>query len=393
MANIVLEGVTKVYGQDILAVDNIDLEIREGEFMVLLGPSGCGKSTTLRMIAGLEEVTAGNLRINDEIVNDVDPADRDLAVVFQNYALYPHMTVERNLAFGLKLRKTPREVIDRRIRDTTAMLGIDDLLDRRPSELSGGQQQRVALGRALVRDPEAFLLDEPLSNLDAKLRAAMRTELIKIHRMLGKTVVHVTHDQVEAMTMGERICIMREGRIIQVGPPLEVYRHPADSFVAGFLASPPMNLLKARLTGHHGVDEVGLSAVNLPIPRHRQAPLRRHAGSEVVVGIRPEDVHTEEPADGTHHRVDIAVVAVEVLGPEVILVADLGDGQEISVRQGSTFQAVAGARIPLYIDLEQLHFFEADSGLAILHGGTSGPVRPDLGSYLKEDAPGSGARS
>ena len=390
MANIVLEGVTKVYGQDILAVDNIDLEIREGEFMVLLGPSGCGKSTTLRMIAGLEEVTSGNLKINGEIVNDVDPADRDLAVVFQNYALYPHMTVERNLAFGLKLRKTPQEVIDRRIRDTTAMLGIDNLLDRRPSELSGGQQQRVALGRALVRDPEAFLLDEPLSNLDAKLRATMRTELIKIHRMFGKTVVHVTHDQVEAMTMGERICIMREGRVIQVGPPLEVYRHPADSFVAGFLASPPMNLLKARLTGHHGVDEAGLSAVNLPIPRHRQAPLRRHAGSEVIVGIRPEDVHTDEPADGTHHRLDVTVVAVEVLGPEVILVADLGDGQEVSVRQGSTFQAAAGARIPLYIDLEQLHFFEAGSGLAILHGGASGPVRPDLGSYLKEGAPGPG---
>ncbi|MCE2521328.1 MAG: sn-glycerol-3-phosphate ABC transporter ATP-binding protein UgpC [Alphaproteobacteria bacterium] len=387
MANIVLEGVTKVYGQDILAVDNIDLEIREGEFMVLLGPSGCGKSTTLRMIAGLEEVTSGTLKISDEVVNDVDPADRDLAVVFQNYALYPHMTVERNLAFGLKLRKTPQEVIDRRIRDTTAMLGIDSLLDRRPSELSGGQQQRVALGRALVRDPEAFLLDEPLSNLDAKLRAAMRTELIKIHRMLGKTVVHVTHDQVEAMTMGERICIMREGQIIQVGPPLEVYRHPADSFVAGFLASPPMNLLKARLSGHHGVDEVDLSAVNLPIPRHRQAPLRRHAGSEVVVGIRPEDVHTQEPSDGTHYRVDITVVAVEVLGPEVILVADLGGGQEISVRQGATFHAVAGARIPLYIDLEQLHFFEVDSGLAVLHGGASGPVRPELGSYLKEGGP------
>ncbi len=388
MASIVLEGVTKVYGQDILAVDNIDLEIREGEFMVLLGPSGCGKSTTLRMIAGLEEVTSGNLKINDETVNDIDPADRDLAVVFQNYALYPHMTVERNLAFGLKLRKTPQEIIDRRIRDTTAMLGIDNLLDRRPSELSGGQQQRVALGRALVRDPEAFLLDEPLSNLDAKLRAAMRTELIKIHRMLGKTVVHVTHDQVEAMTMGERICIMREGRVIQVGPPLEVYRHPADSFVAGFLASPPMNLLKGRLSGHHGVNEVDLSAVSLPIPRHRQAPLRRHAGSEVVVGIRPENVHTEELAEGAHHRVDSTVVAVEILGPEVILIADLGGGQEISVRQGSTFQAVAGARIPLYVDLEQLHLFEAGSGLAILHGGASGPVRPELGSCLKEGAPG-----
>ena len=395
MANIVLESVTKVYGQDILAVDNIDLEIREGEFMVLLGPSGCGKSTTLRMIAGLEEVTAGELRINGEVVNDVDPADRDLAVVFQNYALYPHMTVERNLAFGLKLRKTPRDVIEKRIRDTTAILGIDDILDRRPGELSGGQQQRVALGRALVRDPEAFLLDEPLSNLDAKLRTAMRTELIKLHRMLGKTVVHVTHDQVEAMTMGERICIMKDGKIIQVGPPLEVYQHPADSFVAGFLASPPMNLLEAQLAGHYGIEEVRLPRITLPIARHRRVPFRRHAGSRVIVGIRPENVHTEneESGDRTLHRVDVTVVAVEVLGPEAILVVDLGGGREISVRQGSSFDAVAGARIPLYIDLEQLCFFEADTGLAILHGGTSGPTGPSLGSYVREDAPNSGSSS
>ena len=268
------------------------------------------------------------------------------------------------------------------------MLGIDNLLDRRPSELSGGQQQRVALGRALVRDPEAFLLDEPLSNLDAKLRTAMRTELIKIHRMLGKTIVHVTHDQVEAMTMGERICIMREGRIIQVGPPLEVYRHPADSFVAGFLASPPMNLLKGKLAGHHGVNEVDLSAVSLPITRAPsgapEAPCRFRGRRRHPSRGRP---HGGACGGCTHYRVDITVVAVEVLGPEVILVADLGGGLEISVRQGSTFQAVAGARIPLYIDLEQIHFFEAESGLAILHGGASGPVRPELGSYLKEGGP------
>ncbi len=382
MANIVLEGLTKVYGQDILAVDHIDLEIREGEFMVLLGPSGCGKSTTLRMIAGLEEVSSGTVSIDGEIINDVDPAERNLAVVFQNYALYPHMTVERNLSFGLKLRKTPPDVIERRIRETSAMLRIDDVLGRRPRQLSGGQQQRVALGRALVRDPEAFLLDEPLSNLDAKLRAAMRTELIKIHRMLGKTVVHVTHDQVEAMTMGERICIMNEGRIVQVGPPLEVYRHPADTFVAGFLASPPMNLLKGRLAGHHGVNEVDLSSVSLPVLRDRQAPLRRHAGSDVVVGIRPEDVYAEPP-EPEHIRVDANVVAVEVLGPEVVLVAGLG-AQEISVRLGPSFSAVPGARIPLYIDLEQTSFFDAGSGLAILHGGDAAPPRREFSSYMKE---------
>ena len=238
MARITLHGISKTYGQDIVAVDNVDLEIRDGEFMVLLGPSGCGKSTTLRMIAGLEEVSSGEIRIDGRLVNDVDPAERDLAVVFQNYALYPHMTVANNLAFGLKLRRVEGAEIARRIRETATMLGIEGLLERRPRELSGGQQQRVALGRALVREPVAFLFDEPLSNLDAKLRSAMRTELIKIHRGLGRTILHVTHDQVEAMTMGERICIMRDGRVVQTGPPLEVYRRPADTFVAGFLASP-----------------------------------------------------------------------------------------------------------------------------------------------------------
>ena len=293
MAEIGLRSLTKVYGQDVTAVDRIDLDVRDGEFMVLLGPSGCGKSTTLRMIAGLEAVTSGEIMIDGDVVNDVDPAERDLAVVFQNYALYPHMSVAGNLSFGLKLRKLPRDEIDRRIAATADMLGIGDLLKRRPRQLSGGQQQRVALGRALVRDPAAFLFDEPLSNLDAKLRAAMRTELIKLHRMLGKTIVHVTHDQVEAMTMGERICIMRDGRIVQVGPPLEVYRNPADTFVAGFLASPPMNLLDARFGGQTGLDSVELPPVGLPLlARHREA-LQGRAGGAITLGIRPEDLDVE----------------------------------------------------------------------------------------------------
>ncbi|MEM7025439.1 MAG: ABC transporter ATP-binding protein [Pseudomonadota bacterium] len=365
MAHIVLNGITKTYGQNVVAVDNIDLEIRDGEFMVLLGPSGCGKSTTLRMIAGLEEITAGEMMIDGKVVNQVDPAERDLAIVFQNYALYPHMSVAGNLSFGLKLRKVEQQEIERRIRETATMLGIGELLARRPRQLSGGQQQRVALGRALVRDPVAFLFDEPLSNLDAKLRAQMRTELIKIHRELGKTIVHVTHDQVEAMTMGGRICVMRDGKIVQVGPPLEVYRNPVDTFVAGFLASPPMNLLDARLGGPNGVEEVDLGAITLPIPPGRQQALRAHAGAKVVFGIRPEDLYTEPPA-ASHATVEVKIVAVEALGPEVVLVASLPDGREISARLDRDFDAPAGSTLPLHIDMERAHQFDAASGEAIV---------------------------
>ena len=364
MAQITLEGITKIYGQDVVAVDNIDLEIMDGEFMVLLGPSGCGKSTTLRMIAGLEEITSGQMSIDGKVVNNVDPADRDLAVVFQNYALYPHMTVSGNLAFGLKLRKVERDEIDRRIKQTATMLGIEELLARRPKELSGGQQQRVALGRALVRDPVAFLFDEPLSNLDAKLRAAMRTELIKIHRELGRTVVHVTHDQVEAMTMGERICVMRDGRIVQVGPPLDVYRNPVDTFVAGFLASPPMNLLDARLSGPNGIDEVDLGPVKLPIPSQRQAALANHKGSKITFGVRPEDLYVDPPS-AAHAPIAINVIAVEALGPEVVLVASMANGQELSARLSRDFAASAGSDLQLYADLDRAHFFDADTGQAI----------------------------
>ena len=364
MAEIGLRNLTKVYGQDVTAVDSIDLDVRDGEFMVLLGPSGCGKSTTLRMIAGLETVTSGDISIDGGVVNDVDPAERDLAVVFQNYALYPHMSVAGNLSFGLKLRKLPREEIDRRIAATADMLGIGDLLKRRPRQLSGGQQQRVALGRALVRDPVAFLFDEPLSNLDAKLRAAMRTELIKLHRMLGKTIIHVTHDQVEAMTMGERICIMRDGRIVQVGPPLEVYRNPVDTFVAGFLASPPMNLLDARFGGATGLETVDLSSISLPLlAAHREA-LHGHAGEAITLGIRPEDLDAQ-PSAAQRAAITVTVVAVESLGPEVILVAALPGGQEVSARLDRDFMAPAGSELQLHVDLERLHFFDTATGRAV----------------------------
>ncbi len=248
MASILLDHLSKTYPNGVRAVKDVCLEVADGEFMILLGPSGCGKSTTLRMIAGLESVTTGTLSIGGRRMNDTDPADRDIAIVFQNYALYPHMTVADNLSFGLRLRGVPVQQIAARTARIADMLGIAELLGRRPAQLSGGQRQRVALGRALVREPQAYLLDEPLSNLDAKLRSSMRTELIKLHQKLGTTIVHVTHDQVEAMTMGQRICIMKDGEIVQVGAPMEVYRNPANTFVAGFLASPPMNLLPGRFS-------------------------------------------------------------------------------------------------------------------------------------------------
>ncbi len=364
MARITLQGITKTYGQEVVAVDAVDLEIRDGEFMVLLGPSGCGKSTTLRMIAGLEEISAGEIRIDGRVVNEVDPADRDLAVVFQNYALYPHMTVSGNLSFGLRLRGVDASEIERRINVTATMLGIEGLLGRRPRELSGGQQQRVALGRALVREPVAFLFDEPLSNLDAKLRSAMRTELIKIHRDLGRTILHVTHDQVEAMTMGERICIMRDGRVVQTGPPLEVYRRPVDTFVAGFLASPPMNLLNARIAGESGALVVDLSPVRLPVLSDREEALAPGRDSAITFGIRPEDLHAE-PVPRNAAPLDVEVVAVEALGPEVVLIAALPGGEEISARLGRDFSAPPGSGVRLYADLERVHFFDAGSGRAL----------------------------
>jgi ABC-type sugar transport system ATPase subunit len=348
----------------VLAVDDVDLEIKDGEFMVLLGPSGCGKSTTLRMIAGLEEVTEGELYIDGRLMNHVDPSERDLAIVFQNYALYPHMTVAANLAFGLKLRKVARDEIEERISRTAAMLGIEELLARRPKELSGGQQQRVALGRALVRQPVAFLFDEPLSNLDAKLRANMRTELIKIHQEFGRTVIHVTHDQVEAMTMGQRMCIMHEGRVVQVGAPLEVYRNPVNTFVAGFLASPPMNLLDVRVEGQEGALEVVLDGLRLPVPAALQGASAPYKDQPVVFGIRPEDLYAEA-GPGGRVPVPVRVVTVEALGPEVVLVASLPDGREVSARLERTYAAAIGSEQHLHADLEMMHLFDPATGQAI----------------------------
>ncbi len=364
MADINLINVNKIYPPDVKAVEEVDLHIKDGEFMILLGPSGCGKSTTLRMIAGLETITSGDLYLGERRINEVDPRDRNLAIVFQNYALYPHMTVRANLSFGLRLRRRPAAEIEKRVKEVAGMLGIEELLARRPGQLSGGQRQRVALGRALVRDPVAFLLDEPLSNLDAKLRASMRTELVKLHRQLGRTIIHVTHDQVEAMTMGERICIMRDGRVVQVGRPLEVYRNPADTFVAGFLASPPMNLLPARLEA----DELtGLVAVHgtlrVQIPREFEPSYGAYTDKPVILGIRPEDIYEQPLVGGV--SIDVRVVAVEALGPETVLVTDIPDGAEASARLGRGFSARAGAMQRLFIDPRQLQLFDPATTLAI----------------------------
>ncbi len=366
MGRIELDRVTKTYPNGVGAVRDISLDIRDGEFMILLGPSGCGKSTTLRMIAGLETITQGELRIDGERLNDVDPADRNIAIVFQNYALYPHMTVRGNLGFGLKLRRVPAPEIERRIGAISQMLGIGELLDRKPAHLSGGQRQRVALGRALVREPKAFLLDEPLSNLDAKLRASMRTELIKLHRKLGTTIVHVTHDQVEAMTMGERICIMKDGVIVQVGKPMEVYRNPADIFVAGFLASPPMNLIKARLEAEGGRLAAKAGAVSLALGDALASAYASHAGRDVTLGLRPEDFHLTARGAATL-PVPVATIAVETLGPEVILVAELGGrgGPEVLIRMPREFTAAPESSLTLHYDLNQIHVFDAGTGRAL----------------------------
>src|SRR5437588_6227830 len=307
MAEIVLEHVTKVFGGDVVAVDDVSLEIESGEFLVLVGPSGCGKSTLLRMLAGLEEVTGGAISIDGRDVTELPPRSRDIAMVFQNYALYPHMTVRENLGYGLKVRKTAKSEISTRVERVAQLLGLDDLLDRRPAALSGGQRQRVAMGRAIVREPKAFLMDEPLSNLDAKLRVNMRSQLSALHARLGTTTVYVTHDQVEAMTLGQRVAVMRDGRIQQVDTPQVLYRKPANLFVAAFIGSPAMNLVDARIAG----DRVEFADFRIPLsPANRpEAGVQR-----VVLGIRPEAFEDAAFADPSLPQLDVTVDVIEELG-------------------------------------------------------------------------------
>jgi ABC-type sugar transport system ATPase subunit len=364
MASIELEHVSKLYANGAYGVRDVDLNIADGEFVIFLGPSGCGKSTTLRMIAGLESITSGDLRIGGRSVTNVAPRDRNVAVVFQSYALYPHMTVRENMGFGLKMRGAARETIEAKIQDAAALLGLSTYLDRKPAALSGGQRQRVALGRAIVREPNAFLLDEPLSNLDAQLRAEMRLELVKLHRRLGRTIIHVTHDQVEAMTMGDRICIMRDGRMVQVGRPLEVYANPADTFVAKFLATPPMNLIPARIeTGADGQPTAIADGLRVKLPQQHLTPYAVTAGKGVLFGIRPEDIY-ETHANPVWQPIEVTVVAVEALGVENVLVGQIGLGApfEIAARLSRHFTAEIGAKVTLYIDPLPMHLFDPASG-------------------------------
>jgi multiple sugar transport system ATP-binding protein len=375
MAQVVLENLTKTYpekgGPGVTAVRGINLEVADREFMVLVGPSGCGKSTTLRMIAGLEEITSGTVRIGGLVVNEVLPKDRDIAMVFQNYALYPHMTVYDNMAFGLKLRKFSKADIDARVRDAAAMLGLEPLLKRKPRALSGGQRQRVALGRAIVRKPKVFLFDEPLSNLDAKMRVSTRTEISKLHARLGATMIYVTHDQVEAMTMGDRICVMKDGDIMQVAAPLELYNHPANLFVAGFIGSPPMNFFRGTLrrAGDH-VSFVEDNAAGPPLTIALDEALARqgsaHLDRPLVLGLRPEairDALTVGHAD-PGRTAEVKVEVSESMGSETLLYLDTG-ATEFVARVSPTDRFEAGQKIQVTFDLARAHLFDAGTELVL----------------------------
>ena len=360
MALVTLRNITKRYdaGSE-AAVRDVTLDVGHGEFMVLLGPSGCGKSTALRMIAGLEPISAGTLAIDGVRMNGVPAKDRDIAMVFQSYALYPHMNVRDNMAFGLRRRGLPRAEIDQAVNETAALLGLVPYLARKPHALSGGQRQRVALGRAIVRKPKVFLFDEPLSNLDAALRVSMRAELIKLHQRLCATMIYVTHDQVEAMTMGTRICIMQAGRIVQTGAPLDIYRNPVNTFVAAFLGNPPMNLLPARIGERDASLGVSVGDAQLPLPQRFGEAFRAHAGREVIFGLRPEEISEGAPAGADVARLRARVVAVEPLGAETLLVLAMpGCASEIVARVGRDSTASAGEMIDVSLNLAAMHLFD-----------------------------------
>ncbi|MGZ4142139.1 MAG: ABC transporter ATP-binding protein [Actinomycetota bacterium] len=400
MAEIRLENVAKVYADGTRAVTTFNLEIKDGEFMVLVGPSGCGKTTVLRMVAGLEHISEGTVRIGDRVVNTLLPRDRDIAMVFQNYALYPHMSVYDNMAFGLKLQKVPKKDIDERVREAAQILGLSELLNRKPKALSGGQRQRVAMGRAIVRHPQAFLMDEPLSNLDAKLRVQMRSEIARIQHELGVTTIYVTHDQIEAMTMGDRVAVMRKGIVQQVDTPQTLYDHPVNLFVAGFIGSPAMNLLEATLVRSNGALGVDVGGFHLQLPEDAtavQPQLAQYEGKKIVLGIRPEDMEdaslvTDAPAE---RRIASTVMLREALGSDVLvhfpikaphaitedvrelavdvgqealekaeLQAQIGESDMIA-RLNPRTKAAMGDRIDLVVDTRRLHLFDPADGSGI----------------------------
>jgi multiple sugar transport system ATP-binding protein len=407
MAPVSMEEISKVYPDGTRAVDHMNLDIRDGEFMVLVGPSGCGKTTALRMVAGLEEISEGTIKIGDRIVNDLGPRDRDIAMVFQSYALYPHLSVYDNIAFSLKLHKVPKAEIDRRVNEAARILDLEPFLKRKPRALSGGQRQRVAMGRAIVRQPSAFLMDEPLSNLDAKLRVQMRAEISGLQRDLGVTTLYVTHDQVEAMTMGDRVAVMRKGELQQADEPQALYDHPVNLFVAGFIGSPAMNLLEATLESQNGGVAVTAGSQRITLDDHtlsQRPALRRYVGRPIVLGIRPEDLEDAALAGGAAQGAHVKgkVELREALGAEIMvhftadarpamtedvkeLAEDVGDDriaeQEIKPleaslvgRFGARSRVKPGDQIEVAVDTRQLHFFDAESGLGIY--GDVGPGSP-----------------
>ncbi len=365
MARVLVRNLNKMY-DEVHAVKDVSLEIRDKEFVVLVGPSGCGKTTTLRMVAGLESITSGQVLIGDTVVNDLAPMDRDIAMVFQNYALYPHMSVYDNMAFGLKMRKVDRADIAKRVQEAAAILGIEDYLKRKPRQLSGGQRQRVALGRAIVRHPQVFLFDEPLSNLDAKLRVQMRVELKKLHTRLNTTAIYVTHDQVEAMTLGDRVVVMRGGLVQQVGEPLELYNAPVNRFVAGFIGSPGMNFAPVRVDDGDGQGPLQAknAGLGIDVPDEIGTRLRAYTGREVTLGIRPEDLQV---ANGSHPPglcFDAVVEVVEQLGAEILLDLAVGD-QTMVASVEPTVRAKRGDKVRFALRPERLHFFDTVSEVAI----------------------------
>ena len=369
MAKVTLKNITKVYPGNVTAVKDVNLEIADKEFVVLVGPSGCGKSTTLRMIAGLEEITEGELYIGDKLCNDIAPKDRDIAMVFQNYALYPHMTVYDNMAFGLKLRKVPKDEIDKKVKEAARTLDIEHLLDRKPKALSGGQRQRVALGRAIVREPKVFLMDEPLSNLDAKLRVQMRTEISKLHKRLNTTFIYVTHDQTEAMTMGTRIVVMKDGIVQQVDTPQTIYEKPENMFVAGFIGSPQMNFTDAKIVKEGNNLFVTFGKEKLPIPADKAKVIKDagYEGKEVVFGIRPEHMNDdakfmEEHKDST---ISAKIEVMEHMGPETFLYF-VCEGTNMVARVEPTTTAQLEQTIKLALDMDKMHIFDKTTEVAVI---------------------------
>lgn len=361
MGGIILKDIGKIYPGGVEAVSDFNLEIQDKEFIVFVGPSGCGKSTVLRMIAGLEEITSGELYIDGEMVNYVEPKDRDIAMVFQNYALYPHMTVYKNLAFALSLRKMPKNEIDKKVRETAKILEIEELLFRKPKALSGGQRQRVALGRAMVRDPKAFLLDEPLSNLDAKLRASTRTEITKLHKDLETTFIYVTHDQTEAMTMADRIVVMKDGRIHQVGSPQELYNNPINIFVAGFIGTPQMNFIEARLLRDESNYFLRIDDINFPLPedRYSREILKEYLDKEIVVGVRSEDV---VEIDDNRQGLDAKIEVAEHMGSEIFVYIDY-KSNKIIAKFGSDLNNSINDRngIKVAFKMNKIHLFDKET--------------------------------